>query len=254
MIVIQGLLMIKKILIIGGTQEGNNLAEIFHGCKLNYIISYAGIVDKVYEKTFKKRIGGFGGKIGMINYIRDNKISHVIDASHPFSSKISLNTMNACKALNIPVINYSRKPWFKKKGDNWIRVKNFYESTNYLRGKPKRIFLAIGRKNLDTYKEFSQNFFLLRFLESNTNNNFFQNQKCIISRGPFTVDDDLRILSRYRIEMIISKNSGGDGAYSKIIAARRLKIPIIIISRPKGVKTKKIYNFNSVMSWLNYKV
>ena len=57
-----------------------------------------------------------------------------------------------------------------------------------------------------------------------------------------------------KVEMIISKNSGGDGAYSKIIAARRLKIPIIIISRPKGVKTKKIYNFNSVMSWLNYKV
>lgn len=243
--------MLKKILIVGGTQEGNKLAEVFHHHKYDYTISYAGIVDKVYEKKFKKRIGGFGGKNGIIEYIKNNNISHVVDATHPFSNKISSNTLKACKFLNIPIVNFSRKPWFKNKGDKWIRVKNFYESTQYLKRKSKRIFLAIGRKNLEFYKKFDHHFFLLRLLENKNNVSFFPNQKCIISKGPFTVKQDINILKKYSIEMIITKNSGGSGAYSKIIAARQLNIPVVIISRPRTVSIKKVYDIASVLDWVN---
>ena len=243
--------MFKKILIIGGTQEGNKLANYFENHNLNYIISYAGIVEQVYKKTLKKRVGGFGGKKGILDYIIKNKITHVIDASHPFSSKISKNTIHACKFANVPIINFSRKPWFKKKGDNWIRVKNFQESTYFLKGKSKNIFLAIGKKNLQVYQKYPQHFYLLRVLNNKDINNCFPNQKCITSEGIFSVEEDLKILKEYKIEIIISKNSGGNGAYSKIIAARQLNIPVIIISRPKSTRLKKVYNFESIIDWLN---
>lgn len=187
----------------------------------------------------------------MVNYIQNNQITHIIDASHPFSNKISLNTFNACNLSKTPLIRLYRKPWYKKKKDVWIRVKSFFESTNYLKGKPKNIFLAIGKKYLNLYKEFDQHFYLLRLLENKEKKKFFTNQKCILSRGPFDVETDKKILKNHNIELIISKNSGGDGAYSKIVAARELKIPVIIISRPKTKNITKAYNYSSVLNWLN---
>tara|TARA_A100001015_G_scaffold317373_1_gene434176 strand:+ start:149 stop:886 length:738 start_codon:yes stop_codon:yes gene_type:complete len=243
--------MMKKILIIGGTQEGNKLADFFRIHKIDYIISYAGIVEQVYKKTLKKRIGGFGGINGIIAYMIKKKITNVIDASHPFSNKISKNTIDACKLHNIPIISFYRKPWYKKKNDNWIKVKNFEESTNYLKGKSKKIFLAIGKKNLDVYKKFCQHFYLLRVLDDKNIKNFFPNQKCIVARGPFTEREDIKILKKHNIEIVISKNSGGNGAYSKILAARKLKIPVILISRPKKLKIRKINNFDSILDWIN---
>ena len=243
--------MSKKILIIGGTREGNKLADFFQSHNYNYIISYAGIVEQVNEKKFKKRIGGFGGKNGIIDYIQNNKITHIIDASHPFSKTISLNTFSACKLLKTPLIALYRKPWYKQKKDNWIRVKSFSESTNYLKGRPKNIFLAIGKKYLNLYTNFDQHFYLLRLLENKEKKKFFTNQKCILSRGPFNVETDKKILAKYNIELIISKNSGGDGAYSKIIAGRELKIPVIMISRPKIKSIAKVYDHISVLNWLN---
>ena len=138
--------MIKKILIIGGTQEGNKLANYFENHDLEYIISYAGVVEEVYKKKFKKRVGGFGGTNGIFDFIKQNKITHVIDASHPFSLKISLNTFHVCKSYNIPIITYTRKPWVESKNDNWVKVRDFNESADYLKGEAKNVFLAIGKK------------------------------------------------------------------------------------------------------------
>ena len=245
--------MIKKILIIGGTREGNKLASFFEDHNLKYIISYAGVIKEVFKKKFKKRVGGFGGRVGISDYIKKNKITHVIDASHPFSPKISLNTLNACKSNNTPIIRYTRKPWFKRKGDNWIKVKNFDESTDYLKGNAKNVFLAIGKKNLQTYKKHPQHCYLLRVINKINIKNFFPNQKCIAFNSTLTIEEEINILKRYKIELVVSKNSGGDLAYKKIIAARELKIPVIIIDRPKDLKLEKVYTFESVLKWLDFK-
>ncbi len=220
---------------------------------MEYIISYAGVIEEVYKKKFKKRVGGFGGKKGIFNFIKKNKITHVIDASHPFSLKISLNTSDVCKFNNIPIISFTRKPWSERKGDNWIKVENFSESTNYLKGKAKNIFLAIGKKNLPIYKKYPKHYYLLRVINNSNIKNFFPNQECITYNSALTIEEEIKILRKYKIDLIISKNSGGELAYKKIIAARELKIPVIIIARPKSLKLKKVYTFESVLDWLNFK-
>ncbi len=238
----------KKFLIIGGTQEGNLLAKYLENHNINYVISYLGIVRKVNKKKFNKRIGGFGGESGIKQYIKSNNITHVIDCSHPFSETISRNTFEACNFLNIPIVKYTRKPWYKKKGDIWTKLKNFQECLDLLKCPPKRIFLSIGRKNLHIFKPASHHFFLLRFIE-NINTSFFPNQKYLISSGPHKVNEEKRILEKYKIESIITKNSGGS-SYSKITAARELKIPVLIISRPKSIKMKIFYDFHRLTKWI----
>ena len=93
----------KNILIIGGTNEGNSLANLLKSININYTISFAGRVKFIKNNSLNSRIGGFGGASKLLEWIINNKISHVVDASHPFASVISLNVFNVCISKKIPL-------------------------------------------------------------------------------------------------------------------------------------------------------
>ena len=104
---------------------------------------------------------------------------------------------------------------------------------------------------MQVFKKYPQHCYLLRVINNKDINNFFPNQKCIAYNSKLNVEEEIKILKKYKIEIIVSKNSGGNLAYNKIIAARKLKIPVVIISRPKNMRLKKIYTLESLLEWLN---
>ena len=227
------------------------MAKILHENSINYIISYAGRVNIIQAKDLNKRIGGFGGILKMSHWLKDNKISHVVDASHPFAKQISQNTYQACINNKTPLVRLTRKPWVENKDDNWKIVNSYEDVGKLLNINKSRIFLAIGRQNLNFFWEFSKHFYLLRMVEEPQFKIKFKNYHCVISRGPFKENEDISLLKKFKINLLISKNSGGNGAFSKIQAARKLKIPIIMINRPILPKVKEFTNFENVIRWLN---
>ena len=245
------LIMITNILIIGGTTQGNLLGRELHKKNKNYIISYAGRVNIIQSIGLNNRIGGFGGIIKMSQWLKDNKISHVVDASHPFAKQISYNTFNACTFNKIPIVRYSRKPWAQTKKDNWQNTDTFEEANSLLNSNRKRIFLAIGRLKLEIFSSFNQHFYLLRMVEKFKVNPNFTDYHCLVSRGPFNIDDDISLIKKFKIDLIISKNAGGSGAFSKIQAARILKIPVIMIKRPELPNVQEYYNLEEIIKWLS---
>ena len=72
----------------------------------------------------------------------------------------------------------------------------------------------------------------------------------IVSRGPFTVDDDVALMQRHKIDLVVSKNSGGTGAYAKIEAARRLGLPVLMIDRPALPDRREAGTPAEVMGWI----
>src|SRR5690606_29630954 len=52
------------------------------------------------------------------------------------------------------------------------------------------------------------------------------------------------------IEIVVSKNAGGTGAYAKIGAARALRLPVIMIDRPKPPARREIHDADAVFDWL----
>ena len=69
----------------------------------------------------------------------------------------------------------------------------------------------------------------------------FRDYVAEISRGPFTIENDIALLQEHRIDVIIAKNAGGSGAFAKIAAARQLGIEVIMIDRPILPKTEICY-------------
>ncbi len=244
----------KRVLILGGIGESwklTALASTIPG--LEVINSLAGRTRKPVMTSTPTRIGGFGGVSGLTNYLREQKIDLLIDATHPFASKISWNAAIASSALNIPRLMLVRPAWKKMEGDRWVEVESNEVAARVLPELASRIFLSIGRQELVSYTHLKNLWFLMRMVEPPQANTSVPPGKILTERGPFSLEEERSLLLKYEIEAILSKNSGGDATYAKIIAARELGIPVVMIQRPSLPEGEQVSDVESAVSWLrNY--
>ena len=144
-----------------------------------------------------------------------------------------------------------RRPWLPKRGDTWIEADSIADAVAQLSIPQKRVMLALGRMHINAFSAQPQHHYLLRLVDPPTNNISLPNFHRIISRGPFTAEDDHRLLRKHSIDLLVSKNSGGSGASSKIEAARDLSLPVIIINRPTLLRERRdVETVAEAMAWL----
>ncbi len=222
----------SKTLILGGTTEASRLAGAMSGAGLPAILSYAGRTDSPREQPVPIRVGGFGGVEGLAAFLRDNAIGRVVDATHPFAARISLNAIAACAATGVPLLALERPQWQPGPGDRWTRVCDLAAAAALLSGPRQRVFLAIGRQHLDAFAGQPQHHYLLRLVDPPAGPLPLPDCAVERARGPFDAGSDRALLERHAIALIVAKNAGGTGAEAKLIAARALGLPVILIDRP----------------------
>lgn len=195
------------------------------------IYSYAGRTANPAAQPLPCRVGGFGGVEGLIAYLKETRISHVIDATHPFAAGISGNAIRACKVADVPLIALERPAWQAEPGDDWLPVANIEGAIAALPTRPSRVFLAIGRQNLPPFAARPEHDYLLRLVDP-PGIPPLSGARVVVDRGPFTLAGDLALLRDHRIDIVVAKNAGGSGAIAKIEAARQLGLRVIMIARP----------------------
>jgi len=215
------------------------------------VYSYAGRTEAPVAQPLPMRVGGFGGVDGLAAYLKAEGITHLIDATHPFAAQMSRNAVEACAARGTPLIALEREPWQAVEGDHWRHVPDLASAVAALGETPRRAFLAIGRQNLDTFAVAPQHHYLLRLVDPPTEPLPLPRAEALIARGPFTVEGDRALLQEHRIEVIVAKNAGGKGAEAKLVAARELGLPVILIDRPWVPERPVTRSFQAVMAWLN---
>lgn len=221
----------KKLLILGGTREAAKLAsELNASGEWDVITSLAGRTKEPQPIAGKTRIGGFGGAEGLASYLRQEGISKVIDATHPFASTISANAVKACEAANVPLEVHTRKPWEKQQGDNWIEVQSLEEAANAL-PKGARVFLALGRQYLDAFKPRTDCHFIIRMVDEPEKPLDFQSYEIIAAKPSENSEEEAALFRDRQVTHLVCRNSGGDGAYAKIVAARNMRLPVIMIEQ-----------------------
>jgi precorrin-6A/cobalt-precorrin-6A reductase len=240
-----------RALILGGTGDANHLADTLARAEIDALYSYAGRTKIPLPHQVATRIGGFGGADGLADFIEQEKITHVIDATHPFAAEMSRNAVMACAAANIPLIALERAPWTRTAGDNWIDVAHIAAAVAALPEQPARIFLAIGRQHIAPFATKPQHAYLLRFVDAPDDALPLSNAEVIVSRGPFMLDGELALMRARGTEWVVARNSGGAGARAKIDAARELSLPVIMIARPELPERPRVESVDEVMTWLN---
>lgn len=214
-------------------------------------MSFAGRVARPARTPIPRRIGGFGGVEGFREYLRVNHITHVVDATHPFAAQMSRTAVTVCSELGLPLIAFTREPWSPVVGDHWTHVPDIDAAVTALEGLPRRVMLAVGRLSLPAFEAVPQHFYLLRLIDPPKAPPAFPKCDVILDRGPFDVASDTDVIGTYGIDLVVSKNSGGQGAYAKIAAARNLHIPVLMIDRPPMPECHEAFCVQDVLSWLH---
>lgn len=221
-----------RILILGGTQEGFDLAERLGELEgVEVISSLAGRTRDPRMPKGKVRSGGFGGAEGLARYLRVERITHLINAAHPFAEEISANAVSAAQAAGIPLMRLLRPAWAAQRDDRWVAARHAAEAAELCRREGGRIFLTLGSGEIEAFAHVHNVHFVVRMIEA-PDELPLRDYRMIAARGPFSLQDELRLLAEHHIGLMVAKNSGGDATYAKIEAARRMGLPVIMIERP----------------------
>ncbi|TDD18057.1 cobalt-precorrin-6A reductase [Kribbella turkmenica] len=235
-----------KVLLLGGTGEARELAQMLAGVEV--VSSLAGRITDARLPAGQVRQGGFGGVEGLTDWLRTSDVDAVVDATHPFAATMTAHAATATRQLDIPLLVLRRPGWTAQPGDTWHRATTAAAAADLLPALGTRVFLTIGRQGLPAFQETGL-WTLARCVEPPEPVPTWC--ELILDRGPYAVDGELALMRQQRIDVLVTKDSGGPQTSAKLVAARELGVPVVLIRRPPlppGVEV--VDSVDRVVEWV----
>ena len=219
-----------RILILGGTGEARELAAALVAAGADVISSLAGRVSRPRLPDGPVRVGGFGGAGGLAAFLRDEGITRLVDATHPFAGVITANAARAAAEAGVPRLVLHRPGWAAD--PSWEVVADISEAAAAVARWPGAgVFLTTGRRDLAAFAPDSAHEFLVRTVDP-PDGPVPPRMTLILGRGPYTVDGESALMRAHRTGLLVSKNSGGPMTAAKLTAARDLGVQVVMVARP----------------------
>jgi precorrin-6A/cobalt-precorrin-6A reductase len=219
-----------RILILGGTGEARELAAALVTAGSDVISSLAGRVGQPRLPDGPVRVGGFGGAEGLAAYLREERVTHVIDATHPFAEGITANAARAAADAGVPRLVLRRPAWDAEPA--WDTVPDIGAAAAAVRDWPgEGVFLTTGRRDLAAFAPDDRHQFLVRTVDP-PEGPVPPRMTLILDRGPYTVEGESALIREHRIGLLVTKNSGGPMTAAKLTAARDLGAHVVMVARP----------------------
>lgn len=231
-----------KILILGGTSDAISIAQSLIKSQHEVTYSIAGIVRQP-DLDCRVLSGGFrvqqtvngekhfdNGVEGLQWHLEKEAYDLVVDATHPYAVQISENTVVSAKNVGVPVWRYLRTPWKKLAEDDWLEFDSMKEIISQIEPYQKPFF-TVGREvfsNVDLRAPNQK--WLVRSAGVETAN--IPDITELKEIGPFKLEHELALFKSHGVDVLISKNSGGEAVAAKLEAARLLDIPVFLLNRP----------------------
>lgn len=225
-----------RVLLLGGTGEARALADRLHP-GTDIVSSLAGRVPDPALPVGPVRIGGFGGVAGLREWLRDNHIDAVVDATHPFAATMTAHAAQACAEQAIPLVVLARPAW--DPGSATTVPSDTVAAEVVARQGYSRVFLTTGRSGVAPFAN-SDAWFLIRVVTPPDPDVLPRRHEVLLSRGPYRYADEYALLGDNGIDVLVTKNSGGPLTEAKLAAANDLGVVVVMIERPplpEGVPT-----------------
>lgn len=224
--------MSPHVLVLGGTTEARALAtELSARPGTRVTTSLAGRVTRPGTVAGELRVGGFGGAQGLADWLREQRVDAVIDATHPFAETITANAARAATATGLPLVVLRRPGWQPGPGDRWHPVPSLAAAAGLLSRLGHRVLLTTGRLGLAAFAHLTEPHFVVRSVEP-PEPPMPPHTHVLLARGPFTVADETALLREHRVDVLVTKDSGGAATAAKLTAARDLGLPVVVVRRP----------------------
>ena len=239
-----------KVLILGGTSAGRQLAERLTSTP-DYapLLSFAGRTTSLQLPEIPHRVGGFGGVAGLAEFLARERFSALIDATHAFAAQMSIHAAAAAAATGVPLLRLEVEPWIQQNADHWLNVNSIAEAARALGETPRRVLLTIGRQEVAAFRDAPHHDYLIRAIDAFDPG--LSRARVLCARGPFERGAEIALLRHEQIEVIVSKNAGTGATYAKIEAARELGLPVIMVARPPLPAAATVHEVAEALRWLD---
>jgi precorrin-6A/cobalt-precorrin-6A reductase len=238
----------NKVLVLGGTGLARELSEWLHASGIDVALSLAGVTREPVLPNVPVRKGGFGGARGLAEYLLQESFTAMADATHPFAASISRTAAAVAGSMQMPIIRLEVPPWRASEGDRWISTLGPNEAAAILPA-GSRVLLTTGRRNLEPFLSRRDIDGIVRCIEP-PEEIIRPPWQLLLSRPPFTLEQEKDLLSREGITALVAKNSGGKAMRAKLDAARELGIAVNMIERPGKPDVPAVDTVDGVLRWL----
>ena len=239
------------VLILGGTTEAAPLARsLASDPSLRVVTSLAGRTRAPAALAGEVRSGGFGGAAGLATYLRDHGVGLLIDATHPFAAVMPHHAAAACERLDVPRLRLLRPAWTAGPGDRWIDAPSLTDAATLLPDQARRVFLATGRQGIEAFANDRARWFLVRLIDRPADPLPLVHHELVLGRGPFEPTQEVALMTRHKIDTVVTKNSGGTATYGKIAAARELGLPVVVVARPPQPAGETLAEVDDACAWV----
>ena len=232
-----------RVLLLGGTAEAVEAAAALDALGHAVTTSLAGRTREPRPVAGGVRVGGFGGVEGLAAHLEAERVDLLIDATHPFAGTISVNAAEASARAGVPRVALHRPAWDRVPGDDWRAVPDVAAAARAL-PPGARALLALGRQHLAPFGARADVAMVARAIEPP---DLPFEATVILARPSADAGEERAMLEAHRVSHLVSRNSGGLGAYAKIAAARALRLPVVMIDRPPAPPPPRVDSVEALL-------
>ncbi|MEE9389530.1 MAG: cobalt-precorrin-6A reductase [Paracoccaceae bacterium] len=237
------------LLLLAGTGQARVIAQRLAAADIPSIATLAGVTREPARLAIKTVTGGFGGAAGFEQFLRQHKISAILDATHPFADAISHRSQKIAAQKGLPYKQVLRPAWVPGAGDCWTMIASEIHAAEHI-PTGATVFLATGRQTLPRFDNLSGRHLICRQIDPPDGPFPFENGQFLVGRPPFSVADEIALFERLEIDWLVVKNAGGQASYTKLAAAATLGIPVAMIKRPKQPQGTPVQTIKEALAWV----
>ena len=233
------------ILLLGGTTETPQIANLLAEKNCKVLIS--NLTESKVDWNLKNGIRIRQGKLdvnSMTVLIANESIIAIIDAGHPYAERLHKTAIEAALKLNIPCYRYER-PGSDFSGYDVKFATCHNEAAEIAFKIGRNVLLTTGTRNLEPYIEISRDInakLYTRILPCQESIDMCEKyaidkNHIIAERGPFTTEQNIDLINKYSIDVLVTKDSGiAGGVLEKLKAAKACGTKVIVIRKPVAIQ------------------
>ncbi|MBW4664006.1 MAG: cobalt-precorrin-6A reductase [Chroococcus sp. CMT-3BRIN-NPC107] len=247
----------RRLWLIGGTTESAAIAATI-SCNVSCLVSVTTASARgLYPQT--PNIQVWVGRINsqeLEDFLCQQKIMAVLDASHPYAVEISQSVISATQKLQIPYLRYERPVINDSSAINLDSFETLLFG-DYLHS--HRVLLTVGYRVLPLFQSWQEKATLFARILPSINsletalNSGFTSDRLICLRPPISVALERSLWQQWQISLVVSKASGTAGGEDvKRLVAQQLNIPLILINRPTVVYPQQTSDLATALEFIDF--